>query len=96
MRYFIKPETDVLTWLLEIDAKPSTLPFFSKDACLGLVVAHLISGTVIAEVLPAPEQVPLACGGGLPLGRLYFQIPRDRLYNVCPDLSPESFRGEAA
>jgi hypothetical protein len=96
MRYFIKSEKNVLDWLLEIDAKPSTLPFFSQDETLGLVVAQLISGTVLAEVLPAPEQVPIACGTGIPLGRLYFQIPRDRLYNVCPELSPESFRGEAA
>ena len=96
MRYFIKPKTDVLTWLLAIDLRPSALPFFSPDATLGLVVTHLISGSVLAEVLTGPEQVEVACGSGLPLGRLYFQIPRDRLYNVCPELSLESFKGEAA
>ncbi len=96
MRYFIKPKTDVLTWLLAVDAKPSTLPFFPKDATLGLVVTHLISGNVLAEVLTGPDQVEEVCGSGLPLGRLYFKIPRDRLYNVCPELSSESFRGEAA
>lgn len=96
MRYFIKPKTDVLTWLLAFDARPSALPSFPKDAAVGLVVTHLISGNVLAEVLTGPDQVEEVCGSGLPLGRLYFQIPRDRLYNVCPELSPESFRGEAA
>jgi hypothetical protein len=96
MRYFVKPKTAVLTWLLAFDAKPSALPFFPKDATLGLVVTHLISGNVLAEVLTGPDQIEEVCGSGLPLGRLYFQIPRDRLYNVCPELSPESFRGEAA
>lgn len=93
MRYFIDPKQDVLEWLLKIDATPGTLPMFPENVGLGLVVAHLVSGAVLAEVLPAPEQVRVACGTGVPLGRLYFQIPRDRLYTVCPDLTPESFRG---
>lgn len=93
MRYFINLKQDVLDWLLAIDAEPATLPVFSDNVGRGLVVAQLVSGTVLAEVLPVPEQVKVACGGGVPLGRLYFQIPRDRLYSVCPDLTPESFRG---
>jgi hypothetical protein len=93
MRFFIKPENPVLEWLLEQDAAPMTLPFFPEDGSLGLVVAQLLSGNVLAEVLPSPESVTEACGPGVPLGRLYFQIPRDRLYSVCPDLTPESFGG---
>lgn len=93
MRYFINPKQDVLDWLLTIDATPATLPTFSENDGLGLVVAHLVSGSVLAEVLPLPAQVAVSCGDGVPLGRLYFQIPRDRLYSVCPDLTPESFRG---
>ena len=85
MRYFIKPKDSksvpVLTWLLNM------------DGTLGLVVAHLLSGTVFAEVLPNPDSVPMVCGTGVPMGRLYFQIPRDRLYSVCPELTPESFGG---
>jgi len=96
MRYFINPKQDVLAWLLKIDAVPCTLPTFSENDGLGLVVAHLVSGAVLAEVLPLRSQVKVACGEGVPLGRLYFQIPRDRLYSVCPDLQPESFRGDVA
>ena len=85
MRYFIKPKDSksvpVLTWLLNMDATPAVLPFFPEDGTLGLVVAHLLSGTVFAEVLPNPDSVPMV------------QIPRDRLYSVCPELTPESFGG---
>jgi hypothetical protein len=96
MRYFIKPKKQsvpVLTWLLHVDAAPTVLPLFPEDSNLGLVVAHLLSGCVFAEVLPTPNSVAEVCGEGVPLGRLYFQIPRDRLYSVCPELTPESFGG---
>lgn len=99
MRYFIKPKSGAghtvptLTWLLNIDSTPTVLPVFPEDAELGLVVAHLLSGEVFAEVLPHPSNVTEACGPGLPLGRLYFQIPKDRLYSVCGDLTPQVFRG---
>jgi hypothetical protein len=96
MRYFIKPKNtggSVLTWLLAQDAEPAPLPFFPEDGGLGLVVAQLFSGDVLAEVLPSPENVAEACGPGIPLGRLYFQIPWDRLYSVCPELAPKSSGG---
>lgn len=97
MRYLIKPNDSksvpVLTWLLHLDAAPTVLPTFPEDGTLGLVVAHLLSGRVFAEVLPTPDSVAEACGAGVPLGRLYFQIPRDRLYSVCPELTPDSFGG---
>lgn len=93
MRYFIKPEESALTWLLKIDAAPCTLPFFPDDNATGLVVAQLLSGKVLAEVIPTEEQVKLVCGGGVPLGRLYFHIPKTQLYSVCPELSSESFGG---
>lgn len=93
MRYFIKPENAVLPWLLTIDATPSTLPFFPDDKNTGLVVAQLLSGKILAEVLPTEEHVKLVCGGGVPLGRLYFHIPKTRLYAVCSELSSESFGG---
>ncbi|NDD53103.1 hypothetical protein EBZ39_04350 [bacterium] len=93
MRYFIKPADPALTWLLNIDAAPSTLPFFPNDSGVGLVVAQLLSGKILAEVLPTEEHVRLVCGGGVPLGRLYFHVPKARLYPVCPKLSSESFGG---
>lgn len=93
LRYFIKPKQAVLNWLLELDSTPKVLPVFPKDTELGLVVAHLVSGKVFAEVLPDPRRVAEACGQGIPMGRLYFQIPRDRLYSVCPELTQEVFRG---
>jgi hypothetical protein len=93
MRYFIKPENAELTWLLNIDAAPSTLPFFPDDSGIGLVVAQLLSGKILAEVLPTEEHIRLVCGGGVPLGRLYFHIPKTQLYSVCPELSAESFGG---
>lgn len=93
MRYFIKPDNPALTWLLGVDASPRTLPFFPNDANTGLVVAQLISGRVLAEVLPTEEHVKLVCGSGVPLGRLYFHIPKTQLYDVCADLTPESFGG---
>ena len=93
MRYFLKPEKSVLAWLLDYDAKPHILPIFPEDAQSGLVVAHLLSGGVFAEVITRPECVTEICGPGLPLGRLYFQIPKSLLYSVCSDLRPENFGG---
>jgi len=100
MRYFIKPKRSLdravplLTWLLHIDSTPTVLPIFPEEDDLGLVVAYLLSGEVFAEVLPHPQNVAEVCGPGLPLGRLYFQIPRDRLYSVCESLTPEIFGGQ--
>lgn len=100
MRYFIKPKRSLdravplLTWLLHIDSMPTVLPVFPEEDDLGLVVAYLLSGEVFAEVLPHPQKVAEICGHGLPLGRLYFQIPRDRLYSVCENLTPEIFGGQ--
>lgn len=92
MRYFIKPSaTPALTWLLNIDAAPRVLPIFPEDEKIGLVVAQLLSGGVLAEVLPRPEKVEESVGPGVPLGRLYFQIPKDRLFEVCPDLTNQAF-----
>ena len=94
MRYFIEPESSALSWLLDIDSTPSTLPFFPDDNETGLVVAQLISGRILAEVLPTEEHVGVVCGSGVPLGRLYFRIPKEQLYPVCPDLTAESFGGD--
>ena len=95
MRYFIKSQNSAaLSWLLNIDTTPSTLPFFPEDGNSGLVVAQLISGKILAEVLPTVSHVKLVCGGGVPLGRLYFRIPKNELYTVCDDLKPESFGGQ--
>ncbi|NDD53129.1 hypothetical protein EBZ39_04480 [bacterium] len=99
MRYFIKLKrgmdraVPLLTWLLHIDSTPNVLPVFPDDDALCLVVAQLMSGEVFAEVLPHPENITAAVGQGLPLGRLYFQIPKDRVYSVCENLTPEVFRG---
>jgi hypothetical protein len=95
MRYFIEPDTQPLAWLLGIDETPRTLPFFPDNADTGLVVAQLISGRILAEVLPTEDHVKVACGGGVPLGRLYFHVPKTQLYPVCSDLTPESFGGNA-
>jgi hypothetical protein len=97
MRHFIKLNNKgfILDWLLADGAVPSTLPVFPEDSENGLVVAHLMSGDVVAEVIPKPTHVKKACGGGVPLGRLYFHIPKTRLYKVCSNLSPESFTGGA-
>lgn len=95
MRYFIKPDVAVLSWLMRYDEKPHVLPVFPEDDTQGLVVAHLLSGGVVAEVIPSPPHVKAACGDGLPLGRLYFQISKNLLYNVCENLEPGVF-GEGA
>lgn len=93
MRYFLKPEKPVLDWLLQHDAAPHVLPFFAEDGETGLVVAHLLSGGVFAEVIPTAEHFKVACGAGIPLGRLYFQIPKNLLYSRCENLRPEVFGG---
>jgi hypothetical protein len=95
MRYFINPNESVLAWLLNHDEQPHVLPVFPEDTAQGLVVAHLLSGGVVAEVIPTPADVKDVCGDGIPLGRLYFQIPRNLLYSVCGDLRPEVFGGSA-
>jgi hypothetical protein len=95
MRYFIKPDVAVLPWLLNHDDEPHVLPVFPQDETRGLVVAHLLSGEVFAEVIPSPEHVVTACGEGLPLGRLYFSVPRDALYSVCENLRSVNFGGGA-
>jgi hypothetical protein len=91
-RYFLNP-TCSLDWLLEQDSQPDILPVFPADDAFSLVVAYLASGQVIAEVIPAPQMFETICGSGMPLGRLYFHICKNRLYNVCRDLTPESFSG---
>jgi hypothetical protein len=93
MRYFLKPDKPVLDWLLAHDAEPRVLPVFPEDENSGLVVAHLLSGGVFAEVIPAAAHVVTACGSGLPLGRLYFQVPKNLLYSVCDNLRPGDFGG---
>jgi hypothetical protein len=96
MRFFLKPDKPVLNWLLDHDVEPHILPVFPEDDKSGLVVAHLLSGGVVAEVIPTAEHVVTACGNGIPLGRLYFQIPRSLLYNVCDGLLPQDFLGGSA
>jgi hypothetical protein len=93
MRYFLKPEKSVLAWLLDHDVEPHILPVFPEDEDLGLVVAHLLSGGVFAEVVTSPKHLPEVCGRGIPLGRLYFQIPKSLLYSVCDGLCPDNFGG---
>ena len=87
MRYFLKnvPEGQTLAWLSNHDPEPSTVPVFCDNPDYGLVVAHLLGGTVLAEVITAADQFPEIFGAeGIPLGRLYFQIPRSALATECP------------
>jgi hypothetical protein len=94
MRYFIKSgdaEESLLALMLAEDSIPRILPIFPRDPELGLVVLHLISGRVLGEILPCPDNVVESCGAGLPLGRLYFQVPKNRLYELCPELKPAVF-----
>lgn len=82
MRYILSaPEKNVLKWLLSFDSEPNVLPL--NPGPLGLVVAHLVSGKVIAEALPSPQSVQKVCGAGVPLGRLYFKIPREEIIANC-------------
>lgn len=95
MRHFINSKSDrlngqVLSWLLSLDATPRVLPIFPTDNRFGLVVAHLFHGGVLAEVLPH-RQITNSVGTGIPLGRLYFQIPKDNLFAVCPSLTNQAF-----
>lgn len=91
-RYFLN-STCTLNWLLQQDSQPDVLPVFPDDDTLGLVVAYLASGRVIAEVVPGPQAFETVCGPGVPLGRMYFHICKNRLYSVCSNLTPESFSG---
>ena len=94
MRYTITPPTPaLLDWLCENGGPARVVPSFSNRT--GLVVAHLVAGKVVAEVVPNPDVFSTACGSGVPLGRLYFQVPRELLYSVCPNLKPSSFKGRA-
>lgn len=92
MRYILKPKKPVLNWLQEHGGSPRILPAFLSNKN-GLVVAQLVAGKVVAEVIPTPDRFSAVCGSGIPLGRLYFQVPRKLLYSVCPDLKPNSFKG---
>ena len=91
-RYFLN-STCTLEWLLKQDSRPDILPYFPEDAAFSLVVAYLASGQVISEVIVGPQTFDGVCGSGVPLGRLYFHISKNRLYSVCPQLTPESFSG---
>lgn len=93
MRYFLKqvsPEY-ALTWLMDQDPEPRTVPIFPDEPDTALVVTHLLGGSVFAEVATSPEHLTEICGQGFPLGRLYFQISKSALYSVCPELTPEAF-----
>jgi hypothetical protein len=76
MRYVLtSPRTeDMLAYFRRLDAKPRVYP--SDPGDLGLVVLHLVGGSVIAEALPSLQHFKEVCGGGVPLGRLYFKVPR--------------------
>lgn len=83
---------EALSWLCAQDKTPRIFPVFPPEAGdLGLVVAHLVSGSILAEVITSPAEVKTICGDGLPLGRLYFQIPKNLLYSLCPQLSDTGF-----
>lgn len=90
VRYFLSPDC-TLDWLLRQDSKPDILPSFPPDGAFGLVVAYLASGQVVSEVVPTPQQFNAVCGVGIPLGRLYFHISKNRLYTACQDLTPTAF-----
>ena len=94
MRYLlsqIRPDK-VLPWLLDQDPAPRIIPFFPDDSH-ALVVTHLISGAVVAEVVTSAPHLVEICGRGFPLGRLYFQIPKSDVYRVCPGITPAAFGG---
>jgi hypothetical protein len=90
MRYIIKPQQPTLVWLEKHAPQPRVYPTKPSDS-RALVVAHLFAGKVVAEVIPNRAAFPAACGSGVPLGRLYFQVPKELLYGVCPELKPTSF-----
>jgi hypothetical protein len=89
-RYFLNHSCS-LDWLLKQDSRPDILPKFPDDDSFGLVVAYLASGQVLSEVVTSPQTFVEVCGPGLPLGRLYFHISKNRLYSVCDGLTPEAF-----
>lgn len=92
MRHILNlPAPETLDWLSQNDGEPNVLPVFPNNNALGLVVAHLVSGHIVAEVLTRPQQVKKICGLGIPLGRLYFQIQRNLLYKFCSTLKVEDF-----
>ena len=93
-RYVLDLPGDPLQWLLLQDAYPQMCPIFPEAEKDGLVCAQLIGGSVSAEVVTSAEHLVEVCGAGLPLGRLYFQIPKSALYRVCPALTPDTFGGE--
>lgn len=82
---------DALSWLSAQDNAPRIVPVFPVDGDYGLVVAHLVSGSVVAEVITSPAHFKTVCGDGIPLGRLYFQIRKNLLYTLCPKLTPDEF-----
>ena len=85
MRIFLKAPT--LAWLLSQDAAPTVLPDFSSlEESQVIVVAHLLGGQVVAEALQSPADVDAALAPGLPLGRLYFRVSKDKLISACPAL----------
>lgn len=90
-RYFLSKDCS-LDWLLRQDSRPDILPKFPTDDSFGLVVAYLASGEMLSEVVPSPQRFSEICGNGIPLGRLYFHISKNRLYSVCEGLTAETFK----
>lgn len=96
MRHLLKPKrVSALSWLLARDAEPNVLPTFPADDTKGLVVGQLLNGSCYAEVITTPEQLTIACGSGLPLGRLFFHVKKDDLYVICDSLDAAAFKGGA-
>ena len=91
MRHFLKPKSDVLAWLISRDSRPRVLPIQPKSDEFGLIVAHLLAGNVIAEVLTTEKAVTAAVGSGVPMGRLYFHIPRKDILAEIPQLTAAEF-----
>lgn len=85
-RYILKTDT-VLNWLSDKDPAPLVLPEFSKQRNTVLVVAYLLAGKVVAEVVLSPQHLRELCGPGLPLGRLYFQVKKTDVQALCPELT---------
>lgn len=86
-RYILTKKTnDILSYLAGFDAHPRVYP--TSPGTLGLVVCHLVGGSVIAEALPSPQQFKKICGDGVPLGRLYFKVPRADIEDMCEKKIP--------